>query len=58
MDLLSPQVFGRSWRGFRLGVQNFWLQLFTLLDLKYPSSSSFKPYSFIVDLCVSYLLDI
>ena len=53
-DFLPPQVCGRSWRGFRLAVQTCLLQLITCIDLKYPSSYSFKPRLLIVDLCVSY----
>ena len=44
MDLLPPQVCGRSWQGFWLGVQNFLLQLIVFLDLKSPSSYLFKPH--------------
>ena len=42
-SLPPPQVCGRSCRGFRLGVHNCSLQLIVLLDIKSPSSSSFKP---------------
>ena len=42
-DLFPPQVCGRSVREFRLDVQTFLLQLIAFLDIKYPSSSSFKP---------------
>ena len=42
-DFLPPQVCGRLWRGFRLDIQTCSLQLIVYLDLRYPSSSSFKP---------------
>ena len=43
-DLFPPQVCGRLWRWCRFGVQKFSYQFIAFPDLKYPSSSSFKPY--------------
>ena len=43
-DFLPPHVFGRSWRGCRLGVHTCLLQLIALIDLKTPSSYSFNNY--------------
>ena len=43
-ELLPLQVCKRLWQGLRLGFQTCSLQLIYLLDLKYPSSSPFKPY--------------
>ena len=40
--LLTLQVCGRFWWGFQLGIQNFLLHLIALIDIKYPSSCSFK----------------
>ena len=53
--LIYLQVYGRLWQGFRLGVQTCSDQLIALLDIKYPSISSFNP-SF-VDfwrMCISF----
>ena len=44
IDFLPPQVYGRLWRGFQLGVQTCSLQLIDFHDIKYPSSSSFNTY--------------
>ena len=44
MDFLPPQICGRSWKGCWLSVQACLLQLIALLDIKSPSSSSFKTY--------------
>ena len=43
-NLLPPQVCGRYPQGFWLGVQTSSLQLIDLIDIKYTSSSLFKPY--------------
>ena len=51
---LSPQVCGRSCRGFQLGVQTFLLQLIDSLGLKYPSRSSLKPF-FSILTCVYHI---
>ena len=42
-NFLPLHVCGRLWRGCRFGVQNCLIQLIAFRDLKYPSSSSFKP---------------
>ena len=54
MGLLFPQPWGRSWKSFRLGVQNC---LYQLIDQKFPSSSFYEPSSFIFELCVLWILD-
>ena len=56
-DLLPLQVCGKSRRGCRFCVTACWIQSFSLLDIKYPSSSSYKPYLLVVDFSILNLLD-
>ena len=57
MYLLPPQVFGRSWRGFWLGVKTCSLQLVSFIDIKHFSSYFSGLILLIFDLCVSYSLN-
>ena len=56
-DLIPLQVCGRSWQECRLGVYTCLLQFISLLDIKSPSRYFSRLLLFIVDLCVSCLLD-
>ena len=57
MDLLPPQVYGRSWRGCWLDVQTCLYQLIALLDIDSPSNYFPIPILLIIDLCALHLLD-
>ena len=53
-DFLPPQVYGRSWRGFRVGVHTCFYQLIALINIKHPSNYLWMP-SFLLLTCVYHI---